>query len=355
MIDTESIEIQKIKESKVKDMDFANLEFGKTFSDHMFVMDYKDGKWQQARILPYQNLSMSPSASVIHYGQSVFEGMKAFKNKEGRFGLFRPDKNIARMNKSAVRLCMPEVPEDIFMEALTRMVQMDHEWIPTGELSSLYIRPVLFATDDFIGVKASETYRFLIFTSPVNAYYAKPVRVKIERHFTRAAKGGTGYAKAAGNYAGSLYPAKLANQEGYDQLLWTDSKEHKYIEESGTMNVMFVVDGKLLTPELGDTILDGVTRDSVIKLAKDWGLEVEERRIKVDEIVQAMKEDRLEEAFGCGTAATIAHIATIADGERVYELPSVENRKLSNKLSKFFVDLKKFREKDQHNWMIELN
>lgn len=252
-------------------------------------------------------------------------------------------------------MCMPEIPEDIFLEALKELVRLDKEWIPTGELSSLYIRPVLFAVDEYIGVKASETYRFVIFTCPVNAYYTKPVRVKVERDFTRAAHGGTGYAKAAGNYGGSLYPARLANQQGYDQLLWTDAKEHKYIEESGTMNVMFVVDGKLLTPSLGDTILDGVTRDSVLSLARQWGMEVEERRIEVAEILDAMRNDKLEEAFGCGTAATIAHIAAIADGDEVYELPAVENRAFSNKLSKHFTDLKKFRVEDPNSWMIELS
>jgi len=232
---------------------------------------------------------------------------------------------------------------------------LDREWIPDGELSSLYLRPVLFAIDDYIGVKASQSYRFMILAAPVNAYYAKPVRVKIEREFTRAAKGGTGYAKTAGNYAGSLYPAKLANDQGYDQLLWTDAKEHAYIEESGTMNVMFVIDGKLITPELGETILDGVTRRSVLQLSKDWGVEVEERRVSVAELQEAMQNDTLEEAFGCGTAATIAHIEAIADGEKVYQLPKIEDRKLSNRLMTYFVDLKKFRTDDPHGWMIELS
>ena len=355
MIETQTIKIQKAKESKLEKIDFEDLKFGRTFSDHMFVMDYIDGKWQEPKILPFQNMTMSPAALVIHYGQSIFEGLKAFKNEEGRFGLFRPDMNIKRMNKSAVRMCMPEIPENIFMEGLQELVSLDHEWIPKGELSSLYIRPVLFAIDEYIGVKASESYRFMILTAPVNAYYSKPVRVKIEREFTRAAKGGTGYAKTAGNYAGSLYPAKLANEQGYDQLLWTDAKEHAYIEESGTMNVMFVIDGKLITPELSETILDGVTRRSVLQLAKDWGLDVEERRVSVEELQEAMENDKLEEAFGCGTAATIAHIEAIADGEKVFQLPEVENRKLSNKLMKYFTDLKKFRLDDPHGWMIELS
>lgn len=355
MIEAETIKIQKTTESRLPNIDFKELKFGTTFADHMFVMDYKDGKWQQPSILPFQNMSMSPASSVIHYGQSVFEGLKAFKNDNGEFGLFRPDRNIARLNKSAARICMPEVPVDIAMEALKELVRMDQGWIPTGELSSLYIRPFLFATDEYIGVKASQSYRFMIFTAPVNAYYSAPVKVKIERHYTRATHGGTGYAKAAGNYAGSLYPAKLAMDKGYDQLLWTDADTHTFIEESGTMNVMFVIDGKLITPALGDTILDGITRDSSIALAKSWGYEVEERKVKVDEVLKAIDENRLQDAFGCGTAATIAHIAEIGDDDKVYTLPPIEDRVLSNRLSKHFTDLKKFKTEDPFNWMVKLS
>lgn len=355
MIDTSTIHIEKVAQSRLPEINFDELIFGRTFSDHMFVMDYRNGKWQQPGIMPYQTMNMAPASSVIHYGQSVFEGLKAFKNDNGEYGLFRPNLNIERMNKSAERICMPTVPEDIFMEALTALVKIDNAWIPTGTLSSLYIRPVLFAIDEYIGVKASDSYRFMIFTSPVNAYYSKPVNVKLERHFTRAARGGTGFAKAAGNYAGSLYPAKKANEQGFDQLLWTDGKEHKYIEESGTMNVMFVVDGKLLTPELSDSILDGITRRSVIALAKDWGIKVEERKVSVDEVISAAQENRLQEAFGCGTAATIAHIASIADDDKVYTLPNIETRDISKRLEKYFVDLKKFKIEDKHNWMVSLS
>lgn len=355
MIDTTSIDIQTTQASRLAETNFDELIFGRTFADHMFVMDYKDGKWQKPTIKSFQNMSMSPASSVIHYGQSVFEGMKAFKNENGKFGLFRPDMNVKRLNKSAERICMPKVPEDIFMEALIALVKLDKDWIPKGEYSSLYIRPFLFAIDEYIGVKPSDDYRFMIFTSPVNAYYAKPVNVKVERHYTRAARGGTGFAKAAGNYGGSLYPARLANRQGYDQLLWTDSKEHKYIEESGTMNVMFVIDGKLLTPSLSDSILDGITRRSVLELARDWGMEVEERKISVEEVLKAAEENRLQEAFGCGTAATIAHIATIADDEKVYTLPEIGTRKVSEKLQSYFIDLKKFRIEDKHNWMVDLS
>ena len=355
MIETQLIQIEKTKRSRLPETDLEQLEFGKTFSDHMLIMDYRDGKWSSPKIEPYRNLSISPASSVIHYGQSIFEGMKAFKNKEGRYGLFRPDKNIERMNRSAVRMCMPTIPENVFMDGLCELVRLDNQWIPTGEMASLYIRPFLFAIDEYIGVKASKDYRFMIITSPVNAYYTKPVSVKVERKYTRAVKGGTGFAKAAGNYAGSLYPARLANEQGYDQLLWTDATEHEYIEESGTMNVMFVIEDRLITPALSETILDGVTRRSTLQVAKDWGLQVEERRISVNEIVEAHRSGTLSEAFGCGTAATIAHIRAIADGDNMMELPPIEERKLGNKLMKYFTDLKKFRTDDKHGWMIELS
>jgi branched-chain amino acid aminotransferase len=354
MIETQTIKVQKAAKSRLPEVNFQDLKFGREFADHMFVMEYRGGKWQEPVIKPFGNISISPATSVLHYGQSIFEGMKAFKNVQGRYGLFRPDKNIERFNRSAVRMCMPVVPEGIFMEALSELVRLDNSWIPAEDFSSLYLRPFMYAIDEYVGVKASDDYRFMIFTSPVGAYYAKPVRVKIEHHFTRAAHGGTGFAKAAGNYAGSLYPARLANQQGFDQLLWTDASEHAYIEESGTMNVMFIINGTLITPELSDTILDGVTRRSVLQIAKDWNIPVEERRIPVKEVVDAMRNGNLQEAFGCGTAATIAHIASIADGDDVFELPAVEQREVSNKLIKHFLDLRKFRAPDPHGWMVEL-
>jgi len=354
MIDTQTIHIQKTTSSRLQATNFEDLKFGREFSDHMFSMEYRDGSWQTPRILPYGPVMMSPATSVIHYGQSIFEGMKAFKNEDGKYGLYRPESNIKRMNKSAERMCMPQIPEDIFMDALTELIRLDNEWIPTGELSSLYIRPFMYAIDEFIGVKASESYRFMIITSPVNAYYPKPVRVKIERYYTRAARGGTGFAKAAGNYAGAMYPARLANQQGFDQLLWTDAKEHLFIEESGTMNVMFLINGTLITPMLSETILEGITRRSVLQLAQDWAIPVEERRVSVEEVVTAMRDNTLEEAFGCGTAATIAHIDVIADGDEIYQLPPVEGRTLSNRLIKYLIELKKFRIDDVHGWMKEI-
>ncbi len=354
MIDTEPIQIHKTDKSRLPEIDFDDLKFGRVFSDHMFSMEYRDGKWQQPEIVPYDSLTLSPAASVIHYSQTIFEGMKAYKNEDGRVAMFRPEQNIKRMNRSAERMCMPHIPEDIFMEGLSELLKLDSGWIPPGESASLYIRPLLFATDEYIGIRPSDNYRFLIMTTPVNAYYSNPVKVKIERKYTRAVEGGTGYAKTGGNYARSLYPAKLAHDQGFDQLLWTDAKTHEYIEESGTMNVMFVVDGKLLTPSLGETVLDGITRRSVLELARDMGVEIEERRIRVSEIIEAMKENRVEEAFGCGTAAVIAQIAAIGDGDDLYELPPVEGRKISKKFEKYFRDLKKLRIEDKFNWMVEL-
>ena len=355
MIDTEPIHIRKTDSSRLPEIDFDNLKFGRVFSDHMFSMEYTDGKWKQPEIIPYGPMEMSPASSVIHYSQTIFEGMKAYKNEEGRISLFRPDMNISRMNRSAKRMCMPEIPEEVFMEGLKTLLKLDSGWIPSLESASLYVRPLLFATDEFIGIRPSDNYRFLIMTTPVNAYYSKPVNVKIERKYSRAVEGGTGAAKTGGNYAGSLYPAERAKEEGFDQLLWTDAKTHEYLEESGTMNVMFVVDGKLWTPALGETVLDGVTRRSVLELARDMGVEVEERSIRVDELVRALEENRVEEAFGCGTAAVIAQIATIGDGDKRYELPPVEGRTLSPKFEKYFRDLKKLRIEDKFNWMVEIS
>ena len=263
------------------------------------------------KIEPYGPFTMSPATMVFHYGQAIFEGMKAYRAENGEVTLFRPGKNIARFNQSATRMCMPTVPEDIFMEAIAALVALDKDWVPSGEDASLYIRPFMIATDSYVGVKASDKYAFSIFTCPVGAYYKGSVRVKVERTFTRAAAGGTGYAKAAGNYAGSLYPSMLARHEGYDELIWTDAKEHEYIEESGTMNAMFVFDGTLVSPMTSETILDGVTRDSVIQLATDLNIPVEVRRITVEELRNGLAGGVVSEAFGVGTAATIKPIEEI--------------------------------------------
>lgn len=351
MINTSTFEVQQVQASRLASTDFDQLPFGKVFSDHMFVADYHDGQWHEPRIVPFKNLELSPATLVLHYGQAIFEGMKAFRNADtNQVHVFRPEKNMERFNKSAVRLCMPEVPESYFMEGIRQWLELDREWVPTKDGFSFYIRPFMFASDDYIGVKPSTRYKFIIFGSPSSPYYADPVRVKIEKHFSRAVKGGTGFAKAAGNYAAALYPAKLAQDQGYHQLIWTDALEHKYIEESGTMNVFFVISGKLLTPPVSDTILNGVTRDSVLAIAREWGMEVEERKITVDEVAQALENGTMEEAFGAGTAATIAHIRTIANDDRDYDLPPIAQRKFSNKILQYMDDLKRGRVENFNSW-----
>ena len=351
--DTIKINIAKTSKSKINEIDFNNIPFGKVFADHMFTMDYKDGEWQSPEITSFQNLSFSPAMSSLHYGQSIFEGLKGFK-KNGKVFTFRAKDNFKRLNISAVRMCMPEVPVEIAMEGLRELLKLDKDWIPENENNSLYIRPFLFATDEYVGIRPSSTYKFIIFCCPVGNYYSEPLRVKIETHYTRAANGGVGEIKTSGNYAASLYPAKLAQEQGYHQLLWTDSKEHKYLEESGTMNVMFVINNTLITPSLTGTILDGITRRSIITLAKEWGYKVEERQVLVKEIVDAAKNGTLQEAFGAGTAATIASIKTIGfEGEDI-ELPPIKDRVLSNKLYTFMNSLKRGKEEDKWGWIEQI-
>lgn len=349
------ISVEKTKQSKLPGVDFDNIVFGKQFSDHMFVADYKNGEWQNFKIVPYAPIELSPACAALHYGQAIFEGMKAYKNEKGEIFLFRPYDNAKRINVSAKRMCMPEIPEEIFMEGLKELVKLDAEWIPAGENSSLYIRPYMFASEQLLGVRPADEYKFIIFTAPVNSYYAEPVNVKVETEFSRATEGGAGFAKVAGNYGAALFPAKMGQNNGYQQLIWTDSVSHEYIEESGTMNVMFQIGNNLLTPSLDlKTTLAGITRDSVLTLAKEMGINVEERRVSVSEIITAAKNGELKDVFGTGTAATIAQIATITFGGERFVLPNVEDRVLSNKLAKKLQDIKKGREVDTHEWILKL-
>ncbi|MDG1742343.1 MAG: branched-chain amino acid aminotransferase [Crocinitomicaceae bacterium] len=352
--DTISIKVNKVERSRITDVDWDNLPFGKVFSDHMLVMDYKDGVWHDPEIVPFESLSMHPATSAIHYGQSIFEGMKANKNENNEVLIFRPEMNAKRFTESCKRICMPQIPESTFIQLIQKIVDIDREWVPSKEGHSLYIRPFMFATDDFIGIKPSDTYKFIIFTCPVGAYYSQPVNVKIEEYYTRAAQGGVGRAKTAGNYAASLYPAKLAQEQGFHQLIWTDAAEHKYIEESGTMNIVFEIDGKLVTPsEDMDTILRGVTKRAVVDIARHWGVEVEERRVTVEEVVTALREGRVTDAFGAGTAATIAQVAKIGFREELFELPDVTSRTLSNKIKTYLTDLKSGKVEDELNWLLK--
>lgn len=349
---TFNIKIQQNTASKINSIDWDNLPFGKVFSDHMLEMDYKDGAWQTPTIKSFQNLSLHPATSAIHYGQAIFEGLKAYRKENGDVAIFRPDMNAKRFTESCKRMCIPTIPEDMFVKMVKQLVKLDSEWCPRKEGYSLYIRPFIFSTDDYIGIKPSDDYKFMIFTCPVGAYYSEPLNVKIEEHYTRASEGGVGRAKTAGNYAASLYPAKLGKEEGYHQLIWTDGKEHKYIEESGTMNIMFVIDGKLITPsEDSDTILRGITKRTVVDVAKSWGMEVEERNVTVEEIINAIKEGRLTEAFGAGTAATIAQINIIGFRGEKFELPAVAKREFSNKVYDYLEKVKRGLTKDPANWV----
>jgi branched-chain amino acid aminotransferase len=348
----QKIAIHRSERSRLATTDMENIKFGRVFSDHMFAMEFEDGAWRRPRIVPFANLSMSPAASVLHYGQSIFEGLKAYKRADGSVALFRPQANIARMNRSAHRMCMPGVPEDLFLEALVELVQQDSDWIPEGEDAALYIRPFLFAGDEYIGIRPSDTYRFIIFTCPVRGYYAEPVRVKIETEYSRAFPGGTGTTKCAGNYAAALYPAKLAQDKGFHQLVWTDGMEHKYIEESGTMNIFFRIDDTLITPELGGTILEGVTRDSILRIARDEGVRVEERKVTVEEILKAARSGSLKEAFGAGTAATVAHIQSIAHQDEIFTLsPNAEGGMATGIATKLDA-IRRGRSADPYGWML---
>lgn len=348
-----NISIEKVSVSKISEVDFSNIQFGRSFSDHMLEINYKDGAWQAPTIKPYANLSLAPSLATLHYGQSIFEGLKAHKGPNGEAILYRAIDNARRMNTSAVRMCMPEIPEDLFMEGLKALIDLDRNWIPPVENGSLYIRPLLFAADEYIGVKASDQYKFLIFTCPVGAYYDRPVKLLVTKDYIRAAKGGTGAAKTAGNYAASLYPDKIAKSKGYDNMLWLDAKEHEYIEECGTMNVFFVIDGTVITSPLTGTILPGINRDSALKILRKYDYKVEERPISITEVAEAYAAGKLEEAFGVGTAATVSHISVIGYNEQDMVLSAVEDRKVGNYLGTVLNDIK-VGKSDDFGWTIRV-
>ncbi len=305
------IKITKTKNSKISEVDFKNIEFGKHISDHMLVANCYHGVWHEPEIVPFGNLSLSPATLALHYGQTVFEGMKAFKMKDGRTNIFRLDKHFDRFNRSLHRMCMEEIPYEIFVEGMKQLIALDKNWVPEGEGTALYIRPFMFASEARFGVNPSNEYQFIIYTGPVGRLFSKPIKVKIELEYIRAAKGGTGSVKCGGNYGGSLYPTKLAKELGYDNVIWTDARDHKFIEESGVMNMMLVVDGVLLTPQTSNSILDGVTRDSLLTLARDMNINVEERPISVAEIKDAFNKNLITAAFGVGTAAVVSPIDTI--------------------------------------------
>ena len=352
MTETAAFDIRQTESSRISEVDFDNIQFGKEYSDHMFVAEYQDGEWKNLRIEPYGDLSISPANATLHYAQSVFEGLKAYKNKDGEVSIFRPEANAKRMIISAERMCIPPISEEFFMSALTELLKLDSAWVPAQAGTSLYIRPVIFADDPYVGIRPSETYKFIIFTAPVGAYYTEPVNVKIETEYTRAVAGGVGYAKTAGNYAASLYPAMQAQKEGYHQLIWTDGQTHEFIEEAGTMNLMFLINDTLVTAPTGDSILNGITRDCVLTLVRDWGMKVEERRLSVKELELALQNGEVKEAFGAGTAATIAKIKKIGYNGTDHELS--DETPFADKMFDHLEKIKLGEVEDTHGWVFKV-
>jgi branched-chain amino acid aminotransferase len=347
------MKIKKIESSRINSVDFENLNFGAVFSDHMFTCDYVDGNWINPEIIPYQPISVSPASRVFHYGQACFEGMKAFKDDNNDVWLFRPTENYNRIIKSSERLAMPKFPKELFFEGLNALLKMDAHWIKTGLGNSLYIRPFIFASEGTINATEACEYKFMIICAPASSYYSGDVKVKIEKSFSRAAKGGVGYAKAAGNYAAQFYPTRLAIDEGYQQIIWTDSSTHQYIEEAGTMNLFFRIGDKLLTAPTSDSILDGITRKSLIQIAKDKGIDVEVRPIKVDELIDAANSGTLIEIFGSGTAVVVLPIIGFGFENKKFDLPKVENSWasiLKNELNGIQYNLID----DPYNWTVKI-
>jgi len=350
---TSEIDIVKANSSKINEVDFENLSFGNTFTDHMLVCDYKEGKWQKPIIKPYEPFLIDPSAKVFHYGQAIFEGMKAYKDDNDDVWLFRPDQNLERFNKSAVRMAMPEVPEKIFIGGLKCILDLDRNWVKKGLGNTLYIRPFMIAVGSGVIAQPSTQYRFMIILSPARSYYSGEVKVIIAEHYSRAANGGIGAAKAAGNYSAQFYPQKLAQEQGFQQIIWTDDATHTKLEEAGTMNVFFRINDTIYTAPTSERILDGVTRKSLIAIAKRDGIPVEEKSILVEELVNAAKNGSLKEIFGAGTAAVVSPIVGFQYQEDYFELPKIENSialQLKDKLTKIQYKLAE----DTFNWTTKI-
>ena len=351
MIAAGNINITKAETSKLKDINLENIPFGKYFTDHMLEVDYEDGGWKNAEIKPYQPLLLDPSLAAIHYGQSIFEGIKAYKNAGGEVFIFRPLDNYKRFNISAERMEMPQIPEDIFMDGMRMLIELDKNWIPQQEDHSLYIRPFMFSSDNMIGVRPSENYKFMIILSPTGPYYNAPMRIYVEENYVRAVPGGVGYAKAAGNYGGAMYATAQAKQKGYDQVLWTDAFEHKYVQECGTMNVFFIIGNTAITPDLKEgTILAGVTRDSTMVLLREMGFNVEERALSIDDVIDAYKAGILYEVFGTGTAATISMIKELRYKDFVMEF-DVDSWKTAPLVKARLNSIRYGQVPDNHGWM----
>lgn len=344
-----NIIVEKAKTSRIDQVDFEDLEFGKIFTDHMLVCEYKNGNWETPKIVPYQAISLEPSAKIFHYGQSIFEGMKAYKDADDSVWLFRPLDNQKRLNISAKRLAIPELPEEYFMEGLKTLLQLDKQWIPKSKGSSLYVRPFIFASGKGFHASPADEYTFIIACAPSGAYFAGKVKVLIEEKYSRSANGGVGYAKAGGNYAGQFYPTQLAVEQGYNQVIWTDDNSHEYIEEAGAMNIFIRINDTLITGPTSDRILDGITRKSILEIAKDEGIHTEVRKITVTEVVEAAKSGTLKEMFGAGTAAIVSPISTFGYRGVDYDLPKLNNS-YADLLKKRITDIQYNRVEDPYGW-----
>lgn len=354
----QDIRIELTKSPKAKPTDESALGFGKIFTDHMFIMDYKTGKgWHDARIVPYGNIEFSPAAMCLHYGQEVFEGLKAYRTADGEIQLFRPEENFKRLNLSNERLVIPAIDEEFALHALKELIKIEKDWVPHSEGASLYIRPFIIACDPFLGVRPGDEYKFIIILSPSGAYYStglNPVSIYVEENYVRAVKGGMGYAKTGGNYAASLIGQDEAHKQNYSQVLWLDGVEKKYVEEVGAMNMFFIIDGEVLTPELVGSILPGITRKSTIELCKSWGMKVSERRITIQEIADAYKAGKLEEAFGTGTAAVISPVGHLKWGDMVMEINGNKIGPVSQKLYDTMTGIQYGRLPDEKGWIVKV-
>lgn len=348
-VKSNNITVERNKRSKIDQVDFDNLSFGSVFTDHMLVCDYENGEWGTPGVVPYQPIELDPSAKIFHYGQSIFEGMKAYKDDEGGVWLFRPEENQKRLNVSAKRLAMPELPKEIFMDGLTTLLQVDKEWIPQTEGSSLYIRPFMFASGNGFHASPANAYKFIIACAPSGPYFSGKVKVLIEERYSRAANGGVGFAKAGGNYAAQFYPTQLAVEKGYNQVIWTDDNTHEYIEEAGAMNIFVRINDTLITAPTNDRILDGITRKSILDIAADEGIETEVRKITVSEVINAAKDESLKEMFGAGTAAVVSPISAFGYKEVDYDLPELD-RSYAALLKKRITDIQYNRGEDKFGW-----
>lgn len=353
-IESKSISVEKAVHSKIDQIDFDNLPFGSVYTDHMLVCDYKNGAWELPKVVPYQPISLDPSSKIFHYGQSIFEGMKAYKDKTESIFLFRPLDNHKRFNISAKRLCIPEIPEDYFIEGLKTLLKLDSAFIPKKEGSSLYIRPFMFATGKGFHASPADEYKFIIACAPSGAYFAGKVKVLIEQTYSRSANGGVGFAKAGGNYAGQFYPTQLAVAKGYNQVIWTDDTEHEYIEEAGAMNIFIRINDTLITGPTSDRILDGITRKSILEIAKDHGINVEVRKISVTEVVQAAEKGTLKEMFGAGTAAVISPISVFGFKDKDYTLPELDVT-YAQQIKKVITDIQYNKSEDRYGWRHEVS